>query len=291
MLAQEIHRRDAERAEGALSKFNFLRQYQRLLCVSAVSLFLLLLTVACKTTGGGAGAGGTVNTGNGGAAGEKSFTPPFQTREPERYQARMVLTSASETKQESQNRSETFIVRDGAARREDYEWRPGLKVSDLNLHAGHFLLLHDRKLYAEVSSSEALASAAHSGSDISLPEDFSPDRLVNESRTGAVYERLGVEEWNGRSTVKYRVSTTKADGASAAPVEQLIWIDEQLGMPVRSETIAKSGGANNVTYSMEILDLKQEVDPALFTVPQDYRKVSMKEMLAQLSARQEDRED
>lgn len=245
---------------------------------------LLVLNVACKTTGGGGtGAGGPSANGNSGAeeaAGEKSFTPPFRTREPERYQARMVLRTVSET----ESSSETFIARDGDERREDYEWMPGVRVSDLSTRAGHFLLLPDRKLYAEVTQGGG-ALAGPSSADISLPEDFSPDRLVNEARSEAVYERLGVEEWNGRAATKFRVRTVSAGGemgGATDATEQLIWVDEELGMPVRSETVSRGAGAPQVKYSMELLDLKQEVDRTLFTVPQDYRKVLMREMLAQL---------
>lgn len=242
-------------------------------------VLLLVLNVACKTTGGGGtGAGGGSANGNSGAeaAGEKSFTPPFQTREPERYQARMVLRSGGET----ESSSETFIARDGDERREDYEWMPGVRVSDLNTRAGHFLLLPDSKLYAEVTHDHGGGLAAPSGADISLPEDFSPDRLVNEARSEAVYERLGVEEWNGRAATKYRVRTLSDGGGATGTAEQLIWVDEQLGMPVRSVTVSSGAGTPQVRYSMELLDLKQEVDRGLFTVPQGYRKVLLREMLA-----------
>jgi outer membrane lipoprotein-sorting protein len=274
MLAQEIHRRDAESVEGALqTQLNSLR-HLCVLCVSAVSLSLLLLTVACKTTGGGGGAGGnSVNNGNGVPAGEKSFTPPYQTKEPERYQARMVQTMMSGT----QTRLESFIARDGDLRREDYQWS-GVPVSDLKTHAGRFLLVPDRKLYADMAD----WSRGHSKSsdpDIELPEEISAESLVNDTRAEAVYEKLGVEQWDGRAATKYRITSTSSEDKNVASSEQLIWIDEQVGMPVRYETVSHPQGMPASGYSMELLDLKQEVDPSLFVLPQGYRKVTMRELL------------
>lgn len=242
---------------------------------------LLVLNSACKIAGGNNAAGNASNVNSNGAAGETSATPPFQTKEPERYQARMVLTFSLAGHRET---SETLINREGDKRREDYEPVPGLKVSDLLIPAGHFLLLPARKLYAEVSSD---TSGYLPGPQMTLPEDFSPDRLINESRTEALYEKLGVEELNGRSVTKYRVKvvgpTLEKQGTTS---EQLIWIDEAFGMPVRSENILKSDGQGEdaATYTMEMLDLKQEADQSSFALPQDYKKVSAKEIMAQVTS-------
>jgi hypothetical protein len=241
------------------------------------------LNAACKSQGisstsGGFPAGSSSPVS---AAGEVSATPPFQTKEPERYQAQLVLKFSLDEHQES---SQTFITRDGIKRREDYEPLPNVKVSDLQTTEGHFLLLHDAKLYAELTPE---TSGSVPGPLLNLPEDFAPDRLVNESRMETRYEKLGVEELNGRSATKYRVSVLSApgenEGAQAEQAEQLIWIDEQLGMPVRSETALKGTGSSKTKYTMEMLDIKEEVDGSAFAIPGDYKKVSMKEMLSHLS--------
>ncbi|HEV7857050.1 MAG TPA: hypothetical protein VGO91_00225, partial [Pyrinomonadaceae bacterium] len=137
------------------------------------------------------------------------------------------------------------------------------------------------KLYAEVTNE---AEGTVPGSLPNLPEDFAPDRLINESRTEARYEKLGVEELNGRSATKYRVSITGAEKLDqSTQIDQLIWIDEHLGMPVKSETTSKTD-SYVTTYTMEMLDIKEEADQSLFAVPQDYKRVAMKEMLAQMAA-------
>ena len=54
--------------------------------------------------------------------------------------------------------------------------------------------------------------------------------------------------------------------------ETLIWIDETLGMPVRSETT--DGSEGSVKAIMEFNDISLSIDQHLFEIPHDYRKVS-----------------
>ncbi len=75
-------------------------------------------------------------------------------------------------------------------------------------------------------------------------------------------------------TTKYRVVVvTGADSQN----ETLIWIDEALGMPVRSETMSKSSGHSS-KVTMELKDVKLEVDERLFSWPSDYRKVEAQQI-------------
>jgi hypothetical protein len=253
----------------------------RAVLIILLAAFLPILNAACKSQGLGnnTGGGNPANGNSSGATGEVYATPPFQTKEPEHYQARMVIRLRADDDLES---SDTFIMRDGERRREDYEPSPGVKVSDVQLPGAHFLLLHNRKLYAEVTGE---ANGSVPGPLLNPPEDFAPDLLINESRTEAHYEKLGVEELNGRSVTKYRVSVTNSEKEDqSTQVDQLIWIDERLGMPVKSETTTKNAGSSTTTYTMEMLDIKEEADQSVFAVPQDYKRVAMKEILAQIDA-------
>lgn len=249
------------------------------LFILLAAAILLAVSIACKPTGGNqpgaSGAGGDP----GRAAPETSSTPPFQTREPDRYRARMRLTFSLDEHTET---SETIIRRDRERRREDYEPVPGVRVSELEIPSGRFLLLPDARLYAEVRPEEGGQEPAP---QMGPPEDFAPDLLVNESRTEASYEKLGAEQLNGRAATKYRVVTVGAglmdQGAGS---EQLIWIDEALGMPVRSETVQGAGGGQGAArYTMEMLDISEEVDGSVFALPQDYKRVALKELLDRIS--------
>jgi outer membrane lipoprotein-sorting protein len=243
-------------------------------------IYLLLLTLwlgtaSCKSSDvagnqNGASAGNI-------AVGEETTSPPFATREPERYQATRVITGSVDGEADAVN-SQTFIARDGDKRREDYESPAGLKLSLLQLAGANYVLLPAKKIYAELT-----ADASATGE--SVPPDFSPDKLLNEARTEARYENLGAETVGGRSTRKYRVTVTGKTGAAKdVKTETLIWVDDSLGMPVKSETRAV-GVAAGSTVVMELRDIKETVDAGVFDLPQDYKRVEYREILAQTSAR------
>jgi hypothetical protein len=251
--------------------------------VRGALVYLFLLTLAlhgasCKRSGtdGNANAGGSA--GGTTAAGETSTTPPFSTKEPERYQATMVITSSLGEQSNIPGMSqlttkEVLVARDGEKRRVDMELFPGMKVAYLQTAGAHYMLVLTRKVYAEFNL------GGDSERSKNLPPGFSPEALVNQSSGGARYEKLGAENVNGRVTVKYRVTMTGQTGeAKSATTESLIWIDESLGMPVKSETTLGGASSANSKYSMELRDIKQDVDQSVFALPTDYRKVDYKDI-------------
>lgn len=248
-----------------------------------VVLFLLTLTLlaaSCKkpdVTGNQAGTNGNAN----GATEATSLTPPFSTKEPERYQATRVITSSvdGEAAANGAQGSQTFIARDGDRRREDYESSAGEKISYLQLPNGSYVMLPAKKLYAEL---KPLTNGESNERAVSVPPDFSPDKLLNETRPESRYEKLGAETVNGRATVKYRVTVLGKTGAGrAVTTESLVWVDEALGMPVKSETTSTGGAASGARITMEMRDVKETVDAQLFQLPPDYRKVEAREIFAQ----------
>lgn len=170
----------------------------------------------------------------------------------------------------------TFIARDGDRRREDYETDGGT-ISFLQLPNGTYLLLPEKKLYAEWKMD---AGGARDAQTANAEPVLPPDKLLNEARPQSHYEKLGTENINGRETVKYRVTVRGQMGtAKDIAIESLIWVDETLGMPVKSELSSPNGAK----VSMELRDITETIDERVFTLPQDYRKVEAKEILAQIS--------
>lgn len=265
---------------------------KRMRAALVARLFLLLLltfaafATSCKRSGVTDNANAGDSAGNATASGgETSTTPPFATKEPERYQATMVIASSLGEKSNIPGLSglttkEMMVARDGEKRRVDTELFPGMKVSYLQTAAGRFMLLPARKVYAEF---KADGEGSETDAAKNLPSDFSPDKLLNQSQGGARYEKVGTEDINGRATTKYRVTTSGKTGeAKNVTTESLIWIDELLGMPVKSETTVMGGEANGSKYSTELRNLKQDVDASLFELPADYQKVDYKDILKQI---------
>jgi hypothetical protein len=245
-------------------------------------LTLLVATASCKksdvsdnqTANAGAAAAGTGGT---------SSTPPFATKEPERYQATRVITSSEggETKMEGAAGSRTLIARDGDKRREDYESVAGEKLSYLQLPEGIYVLLPARKLYAELKPETGGAEGERANV---VPPDFSPDKLLNETRPESQYEKLGAETINGRATMKYRVRVLGRTGTSKeVATESIVWVDESLGMPVKTETTSTGKEGAWATVTMELRDIRETIDTGRFELPVDYRKVEARELFAQLN--------
>ena len=293
----EFHRRDAEYAEITQRLSWFSLRTLCALCVSAVKniipnalliflLTLLLAAASCKRSEvTGNQNSGAANANNG--TEETLTSPPFVTKEPERYQAVRVITSSSDAG-ESVN-SQTFIAREGPRRREDYE-TAGVKISLLQLPTGAFLLLPEKKMYAELKP-EAVDDGVMVSQSRTLPPDFSPDRLLNEVRPEASYEKLGAETLNGRMTQKYRVTLKGMTGAAKGmTTESLVWVDENLGMPVKTEMSSSGGQGSGAHVIMELRDIKESVDSNLFDIPQDFRKTDLSEIVALLNSPNASRE-
>jgi outer membrane lipoprotein-sorting protein len=90
---------------------------------------------------------------------------------------------------------------------------------------------------------------------------------------------LGTEAINGHNTNKYRIVVNSSAAPNVSQSETVMWIDEALQMPVRSET--KSVDGTRVT--MQLSEIKLEADKDLFTVPKDYRKLTFVELRRRLT--------
>jgi hypothetical protein len=215
---------------------------------------------------------------------EVSSSPPFPTKEPDRYQARIVTSVSLGGKSNplasvlELTKKETFVAKDGSQRRLDFEVTPGVKLSYLQTSQGQIVMLPAKKLYASIDRDKT----GTPGTEESTP-GFSPDRLLNEAQPGSHYEKLGSEEINGRATTKYRVTLGgKEQTANSAGSETIIWVDESLGMPIKSETTSKSGTNDQTRYTMEVQDVNSDVDPGMFQIPSDFKKVDYKEIRTQM---------
>ena len=204
-----------------------------------------------------------------------SKTPPYSTREPERYQATRVITSqastSSTTPSLANQTSKILIARDGVKRREEYLSPDHEHMVYLETSAGRLILLPDSKVYAMLESdqNESRGAPTDPAGESAV---VSTDELLNEIDPGAKYQSLGTEVLGGRATTKYRVTTAKSLRETNRQSETLIWIDETLGMPVRSETT--EGSESSVKVIMELKDISLTVDEHLFEIPGDYKKVA-----------------
>lgn len=186
-----------------------------------------------------------------------SSTPPFQTKEPERYRATRTITITTAAGKTIVTK--TLIAKDGERRRNESD-----ESVYLELPEGRFVLVPEEKVYAGVVAEP----------DMNTDEQVSPESLLHADTGTTSYQNLGNEVIDGRNTNKYRVLVNSSDTENVGLSETLIWIDDALKMPVRSETTSPDG----TRIQMELSDLKLEVESQLFQIPEDYEKISFSEL-------------
>jgi outer membrane lipoprotein-sorting protein len=191
--------------------------------------------------------------------------PPFSTSEPERYQATRVISEIEKRADGSlaPAGTESFLIaRDGQNRRQEYREREVVVVF-LENATGQFVLLPNAKIYC-------LAPPLDEGIENSPNNELtnsSANRLLHQTPTAALYQKLGSEAIEGRATTKYRV-TEGTGGTEPEESVTLIWVDDELGLPVKTEMTSGS-----MIVTIELKDIRREVDPQLFELPKDYKKV------------------
>lgn len=229
---------------------------RRLCCLLA-----LLLLAGCKSQSDTATGDAVVNETI------VAATPPFKTREPDRYRATRVTTMQAADGESIVTK--TLIARDGVRRRQETETETQRRAY-LELPEGKFVLLIEEKLYADL------------GSD---PETFSPDEAISaewllHAGSGTTsYQKVGVEAVGGRQAEKYRIVVNGAGAGSVNSSETLLWIDEALQMPIRSETTSTAGSK----ITTQLTDISLDVDNRAFQIPDDYQKVTMAELSKRLA--------
>lgn len=178
---------------------------------------------------------------------------PFSTREPDVYQARIVVTAGGVERV-------TFVAKNGKLRRCDYN--VGEKEAATWLMADReYLLLPGKKIYAEqpLPAQDAPLSA---GLD-SLTAEWLNIKAVSK------FEDLGTE--NGLRKFSARLNDSDTS-------EILLFIDEASGLIVRQEFYSIGGERRDLLYSLQLQDLRLEAGEDLFKIPEDYRKVSIDQL-------------
>ena len=201
-------------------------------------------------------------------------TPPFQTKEPERYRAVRTITAVNAEGQTLVTK--TSVARDGESRRHE-STSASKTIVYLEVPEGKFVLLPGEKVYADVTDqSQISADKTEEGLE------SSPDARLHTDAGTTSYQKLGNEVIAGRNANKYRIVVNSSTVPNVSQSETLMWIDEALQMPIKSET--KSADGTHVT--MEVSEIKLDVNKDLFTIPAGFQKLTFTELQKRLTAPQ-----
>lgn len=207
-----------------------------------------------------------------------SSRPPFKTKEPERYRATRVTTSEEYSAGSSAfvtQKTMTRIFRSGVNRREEHDSSNGRQWIYLETTSGRFVLIPALNSFAELTGSAALPSEPI--------EDGMSEHLLRNMPVESFYQAFGSEELNGRRAVKYLVRQ-KSNAAEGNNRDTFVWIDDELGMPIRSESAHTEAG-KTFRFVTELLEIEIDVDEKLFEIPKGFQKIEHTKLLQRIAER------
>ena len=183
--------------------------------------------------------------------GEAANELPFSTKTPDIFQSRVVITAGSVTEK-------YFMARAGERSRIDYSvGGPGERSVVQN--GSEFLVSFRRKIYAEQPPGQV---------EISPNDDVMSDLLYHKPY--ADFEKMGREN---------NITTYKVRFGDAASGDAIIYIDEDIGIPVKQEFYSINGDRRTLEYSVEFQDLKLTAEDDLFKIPDGFKKITVQEFL------------
>jgi hypothetical protein len=254
------------------------------------TLALAILGAACQpgaTTNATNANATNANTSNANAVGTTNANDAtasataFETREPNQYQATLVITQAATNKGQALNVPNVKIARDGDNRRYSISGLPVVgELVFLDRADKRYLVITGQKKYLELG-------AETTGFDV---RSLTPAQMVDQMKSRPGVTRVGDDTVNGRSVVKYRYAAASHTSTAAGDVsgDSYIYVDKDTGLPIKFEGAAQStgnvAGASQARLTAELRDLQTTVDPTVFDLPQGYQQVSKEEMKQYMQA-------
>ena len=180
---------------------------------------------------------------------------PFSTKEPEKFQTEIVVTIGGGFEEKF------FTARDGENRLLVFDFQKEAETELLELGANQsFLIAPNQKIFAELERENANEKQ-------SSVTDFLTAELLNRKKD-ATFEPLGTEN----NLLKFRVRLD-----DAANSEIIIWVDKNIGLPVKQEFYTAAGEQKTLTSTVELKNFNLQPEAKFFAIPKDYKKVLVKE--------------
>lgn len=208
--------------------------------------------------------------------GAGSATPSRQSatleiQEPERYSVAMTV-SIQETSSETPTPMLTQqfeVAKLGADRRWAFVFPAPLgQVVYLEKSGLRYLVFYESKRYTELPPT----AFGFELSKVLIPNSIAR-RLSSHQ-----YEKLGLEPVNGRTAIKYRVTAASDDST------HLIFVDQETGLPLRSELSALAASGIKTRVIVEARDVRLNPDTAQFDVPIGMKKAATPDAAQQIEA-------
>ena len=199
----------------------------------------------------------------------------IEAKEPDKYSATVVVNAAATGQQQAHGQAEIKVARNGADRRYSVDTKlPGLgEIVYLEKSDKHYVIFPARRQYAELTQDMT-------GLNMDAVRALTPGQIVAFVEHQQGVTRVGDETLNDRAVVKYKVAGRAQTQSSAGQVqgETYIYVDKDTGLPLRVEGFGTSTGnvqgVSGGNLVAEMRDLKTDVDPSQFELPQGYSQIT-----------------
>lgn len=185
---------------------------------------------------------------------------PFQTKDPENYQAEFIISSFSG---DEKSTKKTFLARNGINYFTTFNAGEKSAFSTLKTETGSVYLISDEK--------KIFTEDFQSSNSVETNEESLKDFLMTEwlnGTTAVSFENLKTEN---------NITTFRVNLDSAQNTEVLLYVDESLKIPVKQEFYSLNNGEKKLLFSAEISNFKTPPDEKYFQLPAGYKKVSREE--------------
>jgi hypothetical protein len=204
-------------------------------------------------------------------------------REPDAYRATLVLAAETEGGEKTIGipQLSAEVAKSGADRRVSFKLPDGSDLIYLEKGGLHIAIAPARKQYAELTPE---------ATGVQLQKLMTPGQLVARLEKLQGVEAVGEEAVNGRPALKYRYQRVSNTNTNAGTVntEAFVFVDKETGLPLRSELYTEATGdvqgVKGAKVVAEMRDISTIVDPGLFEVPLDYKKVPPEQVRQQINA-------
>jgi len=202
----------------------------------------------------------------------------LEAREPDNYSIteKITIQPTGNTPQTNIPQLQFTFARQGVDRRLSFQLPdPVGEVIYLDKSPMKYLIFPARAQYVELDPQEL---------GFELADLMSPPAAINRLKARAHYEMLGTEDLGGRTAVKYRFqgSADTHTSAGTAQADTILYVDQETGLPLRSEIDATSTSGAGARIVTATDNLQLTPSPSMFEVPTTMKKVSSAEVKQQV---------
>ena len=210
-----------------------------------------------------------------------STTTAVETSEPAQYEAKVTIKLEAIGSQQTVAMPTlgATVARNAADRRMEFTMPAGGRVVYLDKAGTNYIILPDKKQYAEVN---------RESTGFEIRRMLMPEQIVQQVKSMQGLERVGEEQYNGRTVTRYKYAAVANTQTQAGQVQtdSFLLVDKETGLPLRSETLSQASGSvqgySGVRVVTEIADVKTTVGPELFELPQGLQKIESEQVRAQI---------